>query len=151
MIDLEDKDEAKKLIVEYLTEQLNEADLSQETNKLDFVRLRFKNFMNFDDAEILFDPLQNINVIRGTNGVGKTTAMHGFNWILADQISKNQNLRNSVYNNLLYFNNNSEDDQVIGESLFYRNGEEHLLEKTITRTWKKNKKDIKAKNISELY
>lgn len=146
IVSIEDKEEVKNRIYEYLSDQLNKTDLTSDTNTLNFISLELENFMNFDVAEITFQN-NKINVVKGANRVGKTTVMHGLNWILSDQISKGQNLRNTKYNNLLYFNNNSELDEVKGRTVFLRNNKSHELTKTITRTWKRNQKDIKAKDI----
>lgn len=51
-------------------------------------RLTLRNFRQFRDAEIEFstDPDQNITVIHGQNGSGKTTILNAFLWVLFERL-----------------------------------------------------------------
>lgn len=149
-IDKEDKEGAKETIYNYLKEQFENIELSQTTRAYNFSSFNFTNFMNFESTSLVITE-DRMNVIGGTNGVGKTTAKHGISWLLADQISSSQNMNNTKYNNLQYFNNNSELDTVYGNGTWFDNkGDKYFLEKEITREWKKNKKDIKSKKLIDL-
>jgi hypothetical protein len=63
-------------------------------------------------------------------------------WLFTDAITSNQNAKEKTYNYALLFNDSSEKDEVSGKAIFYINNEKHQLEKSLTRSWKKNKKDI---------
>lgn len=144
-IDKDDKEEAKKYIIELFVDEFNKQTFDQTLNLIALKSFKVDNFMNFDSAEIEFTN-NNITRITGTNGIGKTKIWSFLAWLFTDSISSNLNSKEKTYNYSLYFNDSSEKDEVIGSGMFHVNGELHQLTKTMTRTWKKNKKDIKQQD-----
>lgn len=145
-IETEDREASAAMIYEMFEEQLLAADLTNKKLSIDIIGGTVSNFMSFTkDVQIRFGNAP-ITKITGANGVGKTKLFDFLKWMTKDQISSSQNLRNKRYNYALYFNDHSEADTVSGELKFIVNGKPHKLVKTLTRSWKKGKKDIFAKN-----
>lgn len=141
-IDKDDKAEAKEYIIDLFVEEFNKQTFEQLLNKIDLVDFKVDNFMNFGQAEFDFKNNQ-INRIVGTNGIGKTKMWSFLAWLFTDSITAYQNAKEKTYNYSMFFNDSSDKDAVHGLGRFYVNGELCILEKSLTRSWKKNSKDIK--------
>ena len=142
-ISKEDKEKAIEYLFSILTTQLSLIDLTSTTKRIEIDEVEIRNFMKLGNTIFTFTG-QELNVISGANGIGKSTAIHVINWINNDRISENQSMRDKKYNNLMYFNTCTEDDEVYAKETFRVDGIKHILEKTIERTWKTGKKDIKS-------
>jgi energy-coupling factor transporter ATP-binding protein EcfA2 len=140
-IDKDDKEEAKKYIIDLFVEEFNKHTFEQILNKIDVSNFEISNFMNFDEAKIQFKA-NKINRITGTNGIGKTKIWSVMSWLLTDSITNDQNSKEKTYNYSLLFNDSSEIDEVTGKIEFFVNGEAHILDKKLIRSWKTGKKDI---------
>lgn len=140
-IEKDDKAEAKTYITELFVDEFNKHTFEQVLNKIDLLDFHIDNFMNFDEATVAFKN-NTITRISGTNGIGKTKLWSFLAWLFTDSITSNQNAKEKTYNYSLFFNDSSEKDEVIGTCKFKVNGILHILEKKMTRDWKKNSKDI---------
>lgn len=141
-IDKADKEKSKEYIYSLFETELEKTELINSSQTISLVGAKISNFMPFaDELELKFNnkPLTQIS---GTNGIGKTKLFDFLKWIWCDKITASQNDRNKKHNYSFYFNDSSENDVVNGSLSFYVNNDLHHLEKTLTRSWKQDKKDI---------
>lgn len=134
----EDKEEAIEFILSNLRKEIDKIELLNAQSSIKLISAKISNFMSFrEDVDINFKD-KKITKISGTNGVGKTTIFSFILWMIADLISEYQTARNKNTNYSLYFNDSSDNDEVFGSLVFDKNGDLHILEKTLTRSRKKN-------------
>lgn len=142
IVDKEDKPVVIEKIFGIFEKEFSQVEFDENRTTLDIISGKINNFMNFGSTEFEIKNNKLTRVI-GTNGSGKTKILSFISWMLNDKISEYQVDRNKKLNYLLYFNDGTELDEVHGEISFVKNSVLHQLKKTLTREWKKNKKDTK--------
>ena len=110
---------------------------SSQRYNIEFKRVKCNNFMILGDVDIDLSET-GINRILGTNGIGKTTLYRLIRWILIGQIIEGMKSNQVVQNNLLVFNKNLPDRNLVeGELELLINGYKIIITRTVSRIWKK--------------
>lgn len=138
-IAVEDKREAKDMLIEMFKEQLSKhLDKTSRTNKIELVNMNINNALTFgNDVSVQFDS-KGITRITGSNATGKTKIFTIVGWMLTDQLHAGQKSNQHRNNRLDVFNYSLPQDWLENELVFRINGKVHILKKRIERKWKKN-------------
>lgn len=134
----DDKERVTKEIVRILNKELE--NFEHSTNSLNVIplRLELSNFMALGDDNVI-EFRNGITKLSGSNGTGKSTVFNAIKWMWTDMVYPSQKANYKKENALILFNNKRPDiDTVYGKMVQLVNGDEMTIEKTLTRSWKKN-------------
>lgn len=136
-----EKDIQTEILSLFQTELHKTAEQSSARYNIKFKSIETNGFMFLGANRIDLD-IPGIVRILGTNGIGKTTLYRMIRWTITGMAFENMAQNQVVKNNLLVFNNKLIDnDFVMNKMSLDINGQEVVISRIVTRTWKQNTTD----------
>ena len=137
-VDVSNISEIREDILNLFKKQLEMCiEQSSQRFNVEFKRVKCNNFMILGDVDIDLSET-GINRILGTNGIGKTTLYRLIRWILIGTIMEGMKSNQVVQNNLLVFNKNLPDRNLVeGKLELVINDYKVVITRTVSRIWKK--------------
>lgn len=136
-----EKDIQSEILSLFQTELHKTTEQSSARYNIKFKSIETNGFMFLGANRIDLD-IPGIVRILGTNGIGKTTLYRMIRWTINGMAFENMAQNQVVKNNLLVFNNKLIDnDFVMNKMSLDINGQEVVISRMVTRTWKQNTTD----------
>lgn len=139
---LEETDVISNTVLDIFRKEL-EAVLDANNNRFDieFKKIETNNFM-FLGSNVIDLSLEGLTRIVGTNGIGKTTLFRMIRWAITGELFDGMQTNRVVQNNLLLFNTNRPDKDVVQVTLDLTiNRKDFIVRRTVKRNWKHNVTD----------
>ena len=146
---LEETDVISNTVLDIFRKEL-EAVLDANNNRFDieFKKIETNNFM-FLGSNVIDLSLEGLTRIVGTNGIGKTTLFRMIRWVITGELFDGMQTNRVVQNNLLLFNTNRPDKDVVQVTLeLVINRKDFTVKRTVKRNWKQNTTDEQKLSVN---
>ena len=131
---LDDKDKAKEILRDLVSESFKEILLTKPKKSLTFLNIEIYNFLGIREANV---PLNKpLTTIRGTNGAGKSTVIKALSWCKSGKITGKERSNRKAYN-LNRIRNYLNDDQMRVCTTSVLNGDTYVVDRVVTFEGKK--------------